>query len=937
MKLTISPASITRTPVFSHQEELSKVWNELKGYIHESSPSFFEMIRNYEYADLQSLEPKIKFTIWKYFNRAKFRATPYGNFAAFSIVPVSNETSTSPVTLSKKHLVHRFVNWQEKENFNADPKWLIRHVGFLTTNTTAYIGGGELRYINTENGSFELSAINIEETTQSTLDFCRTKRTVEEIQNFLHNEHSLSKTMTSYFLEQLVTFQLLITDFQPNIIGPDYYLRIGFSQADKKNDYIISERKRIKGKLSERRLQILIELTEFLSKHTIAHKIDSLDNFRLKFIKKFEHKEVPLLIAMDPEIGIGYRSLTINKDEGALVQELKQDRPYQSIHNLPYTALHQFILNQMMQQQTVQLHEFNDQRKTSRLSVANTISILLQCTEEHIIMENVGGCTANALLGRFSLASEEVTRIGQRFAQIEQEANPGVLFFDIGYQIEKHADNINRRKAIYNYELPILSWPESNQILALDDIMVSVRGEELILHSAKYGKRLIPKLASAYNYSRSDLTVYRFLSDLQHQGLHTSLSINLSTIFPGLLHYPRAQYKNVILSPERWQVPEYLCKEADAASLVRLNDWLHQIKLQKPFKCGNGDQTLTFTPGIEEDMYSFLLFCRNKEDLYIEETFIPNLPQVIDENDAPYLPEFIVNLEHNEQIYIPYPFKGLWNNDHYFSNLFLPGKEWLYFEIYCHSSKSDSILLHLHKELIISAGKKIKKWFFIRYNDPADHIRLRLQLKDAKDGQELTACLSDLIEPYITSGIVADLQLKIYRQETERYGLARMNLIETCFGINSDFILAIIAKPFETNDLYILSITLIENVLRKSGYTMEQQLQFYERMHTNFMTEFNIQSEETKKINLSYKNFNIDGLTVPLNKLLQKKAIQTELSFLNSLNACLDTEKSSLLSDLFHMHTNRVFNHDQRMHEMIMYNFLTKRIKMKIGRLKNQF
>ncbi|WP_367865780.1 thiopeptide-type bacteriocin biosynthesis protein [Pedobacter sp. WC2423] len=937
MKLTISPFSIARTPVFPHTEELFNVWDELKDYIHESSPSFFEMISAYEYSDLKTLDPKIRFTIWKYFNRAKFRATPYGNFAAFSIIPIENENSTEPVTLSKKHMVHRFINWQEKEHFNTDPKWLINHARFLTTNTTAYIGGGELRYLNTENGSFELSAIDAEETTQLTLDFCRTKRTVEEIQEFLRNEYSLSKAMTAYFLEQLVTFQLLITNFQPNIIGPDYYGRIGYSQPEKKNDYIISERKRIKGQLSERRLQVLAELTDFLSKHTEVSQSASLDDFRHKFVKKFEHKEVPLQIALDPEIGIGYRSMNLNKDEGLLIQDLKKNRAYKQIHRIAYTPLHQFILNQMIQHQTIQLYDFKEQGTNAKRSVANTISVLLQCTEDFIIIENIGGSTANSLLGRFSLASEEVTAIGHRFVQIEQEANPGILFFDIGYQLEKHADNINRRKAIYNYELPILSWPESKHILALNDIMVSVQGEELILHSAKYGKRLIPKLASAYNYARSDLAVYRFLSDLQHQGLHSGLGINLSHIFPGLVNYPRVQYKNVILCPEKWLVPKSICQEASRDQLLNeLYHWLDKINFQRPFKSGDGDQTLVFNPEIQEDMYSFAMFCKNKTDLYIEEAFIPALPRVTDENGAPYLPEFIINLEHTERLYPPYPFRGTWNNTQYFSNLYLPGEEWLYFEIYCHSSKSNAILLEINKYFIHPSGKKIKKWFFIRYNDPADHIRLRLQLKEIKDGYELIAALSKIVAPYITSGVVADLQLKTYRQETERYGLERMDLVEKCFGANSDYVLSIIAKPVATNDLYILSIRLIENVMYNARYTLAEQLQFAERMYTSFAAEFNVQSDATKKINQSYKDFDMDGLTIVLTKLQQKKAAQTVNTFLNSLSACAETEKNNMLSDLFHMHANRIFHHDQRMHEMILYNFLTKRIKMKIGRLQNK-
>jgi len=41
--------------------------------------------------------------------------------------------------------------------------------------------------------------------------------------------------------------------------------------------------------------------------------------------------------------------------------------------------------------------------------------------------------------------------------------------------------------------------------LALDDIMVSVRGEELVLHSVKHGKRPDLKTGFLHNYVCSDL------------------------------------------------------------------------------------------------------------------------------------------------------------------------------------------------------------------------------------------------------------------------------------------------------------------------------------------------------------------------------------------------------------------------------------------------
>ncbi|WP_158796643.1 lantibiotic dehydratase [Pedobacter sp. L105] len=933
MKLTLSAQGICRTPIFSINEELETVWNELKGYIHESSPVFFEVIKNLAYEELQLAEPKIRFTIWKYFNRARFRATPYGNFAAFTLVPVSRENHTDPIVLQKKTIEHRFANWQEKENVSLDPRWLSLHANYFRSNTTSYRCGDELRFVNIADGSFELSAVEIEDTTMATLDFCLSKRTLKELQTFLQDNYRLSRAITNFLLEQLIGLQLLLTDFQPNIIGTDYFSRIAYPSAEKKNDYIIAERSRINGHLSEKNLQVLIEVTDFLCKHSFVSGNPALKDFMENFIKRFDNKEVPLLVVMDPEIGIGYKSLAHDKEEDQLVQDLKIFRKESetAIRNLKYSPLYQFILNEMVQHQIVQLIDFKDSTLLNKIPVANTMSVMLQYTDEHLIIEQIGGSTANSLLGRFSMASDEITQMGIQYADLERYANPGVMFFDIAYQIEKNTDNINRRKSIYNCELPILSWPESEQVLDPNDVMVSVKGDEIILHSVKYGKRLVPKLASAYNYARSDLAIYRFLSDLQHQNLNSNIGINIVDVFPGLSHYQRIQYKHVVLSAEKWLVPKAVCMETNTdLSYSTLKRWLIDIQLNKLFKCGFADQTLIFNPDAEEDLRSFLLFCRNKTGLYIEEAFIPDRPLVNDENHQGYVAEFIVNLEHENQLYQAYPLKG---SDHKkVTDTYLPGAEWLYFEIYCHPSKSDFILLYLLEKYLIPLRKKLKNWFFIRYNDPSYHIRLRLRLTSITDISAFISCLSTLLEPYVRIGIIADMQLKTYRRENERYGPSRIELVEKCFGVDSKLVLNLIRKPAAVNWLYNFSLSLLENVCEAAGYSIHEQLFFAENMAGYFIEEMKISTEGFKKINQVYKDFSIDSARMHLNKSQKKKLSQTAQSFLNVLNASLPEEKNTLLSDLFHMHTNRLFSDDQRIHEMVMYHYLTRKLKMKIGR-----
>ena len=936
MKLTFSSVGICRTPIFAITDELEDVWQELKDYIQESSPSFFEVIKNYEYAALESSDAKTRFTVWKYFNRAKFRATPYGNFAAFTIVPITTEKESAQLKLSKKPLVHRFANWQEKENISFDAKWLTYNASFLRTNTTVYACDEELRFINIENGSFELSSIMNEKPIKAILDFCHTKRTLSELQGFL-KQYSLTKAMTSYFVEQLISFQLLLTDFQPNIIGTDYFSRIAYPLPAKKNDYIIAERKLLDGGLSEKNLGVLVELTGFLNKHVQVNSNSSLDEFKARFIKRFESKEIPLLIAMDPEIGVGYKSLAQDKEQDLLVQELKttKKQDQQVLRSAPYSLLHQFILNQFIQQKVVYLEDYNSSGNPAVLPVANTISIMLQQADEYLIIEQIGGCTANALLGRFTMANDDVTALGRKFAAIEHDANPDVLFFDIAYQVEKNADNINRRKSVYAYEMPVLSWTETEDILDIDDVLVSIKGDEIVLRSAKLGKRIVPKLASAYNYNRSDLPIYRFLSDLQHQNLHSQLGIDMLQAFPGLTHYQRIQYKNVIISPEKWLVPIGICKGSNpTVALITLRQWLAEIGLNKAFKCGFADQLLLFNPALEEDLKSFLLFCKNKSELYIEEAFLPVLPLIKDEYDKPYLAEFIINLEHTAQLYKPFSVKPEEIAAQPLKDVYTPGEEWVYFEIYCHPTRCNEILLDIYGSFLPDFKKRIRNWFFIRYSDPSYHIRLRLQLKDPADASMILTGLSNLLRRYIVIGIVRDLQLSTYRQETERYGAGRMHLAERCFMVDSDFVMEVISKSASINELYFISVLMMEAIWEGARFTTEHQLLFAEDMADRFASEMTVTTDGFKKLNQGFKNFDLSTVLPTLNKVQLKKMLRTERSFLDVLQTCAPAEVHKLLSDLFHMHVNRLFSNDQRIHEFIIYYYLTKRLKTKIGRLK---
>src|SRR6202012_583014 len=76
---------ICRTPVFGFNENIEQCWPFLKGIIKEASPQFSQVIDEMAHTQIGAANEKVAFSIWKYFNRARYRAPPFGNFAAVSL------------------------------------------------------------------------------------------------------------------------------------------------------------------------------------------------------------------------------------------------------------------------------------------------------------------------------------------------------------------------------------------------------------------------------------------------------------------------------------------------------------------------------------------------------------------------------------------------------------------------------------------------------------------------------------------------------------------------------------------------------------------------------------------------------------------------------------------------------------------------------------
>ncbi|MEW7293161.1 thiopeptide-type bacteriocin biosynthesis protein [Aquimarina sp. 2304DJ70-9] len=274
--------------------------------------------------------------------------------------------------------------------------------------------------------------------------------------------------------------------------------------------------------------------------------------------------------------------------------------------------------------------------------------------------------------------------------------------------------------------------------------------------------------------------------------------------------------------------------------------------------------------------------------------------------------------------------------------IFLLGDEWLYYKLYCGARMSNIILTETIKPLVeqLIKNKLIDKWFFIRYNDPEYHIRIRLRLNEIKKINEVILAMNKALRSYIDEDIIHKIQVDTYQREIERYGSNTIEESEALFYHESTMLLEAmsIIKDEELYFLFILKA--IHQLLENFEYKIEEKVLLVSNNKDSFRTEFNADKNLNKQLNKKYGSIKKEisvflGDTSSnetyevLDKILLNKANKTEEITKHLLNHknndSLEISINNLISSYIHMMVNRAFRSQQRFYELIAYDFLSKK------------
>lgn len=276
------------------------------------------------------------------------------------------------------------------------------------------------------------------------------------------------------------------------------------------------------------------------------------------------------------------------------------------------------------------------------------------------------------------------------------------------------------------------------------------------------------------------------------------------------------------------------------------------------------------------------------------------------------------------------------------NRIFIPGSEWVYFKIYTGTKTGDHILKNeLYSFVNEMIGNNfIDKWFFIRYTDPDFHLRLRLHFKEICNFTSVFNRFFGIFSPLVNSGFIWNIQCDTYLREMERYGSNSISLIEEFFFIDSVFIIELL-KSFSGNNFeqkrWELALVLIDSFLSAFSLSLSQRKELLRSLADSFKKEFGYTHHHiTKPLNDKYRFYRSDIEKIMLweNEATESiNIIKVRMHAIDSIGKkIIDMERSNklqipieiLLESLIHMTMNRWFKSKNRLHEMVIYDFLAK-------------
>ena len=689
----------------------------------------------------------------------------------------------------------------------------------------------------------------------------------------------------------------------------------------------------------------LLEALEVLAYLTPVRPNPRLEDFTRRFQARYEDQEVPLLEALDNESGLSYSDYGKSR-YSPLVHDLVVTPPSDQEHTLRQSEVQHFMYCKLREAE--RSHCYGVELTQEELLAAGfqpaarplppSLSVMFRPVDEaRLLLEAVGGSSAVNLLGRFAHADARIGQLVRQVTQREQAHNPGVAFAEICHLPASRIGNLLQRPCFRALEIPYLAQsalPAAGQV-RVQDLTLSIRQDQLVLRSRRTNQVIVPRLSTAHNFAHEALPVYQFLCDLQTQALQDHLGFSWQAVTLYAKFRPRLTYKRVILQAAVWQLEAADVRPllaAPAAELtLRLAEFRAQWQLPRFFTLVDGDNELFIDAENYLLLRTWLDVIRTRSTIQLKEfLFDPDASPVRDRAGRPYVSQLIALLVRQAPCYsadglVPAAGSSVQRE-------FAIGSEWLYYRLYCGQLVADRVLCEAIEPLVAELRERglIDQWFFIRYADPDNHLRVRWHLPDAGRVGEVVRLVGQYLQPFSAAGAVWKIQADTYRRELERYGPRSIELAEALFCQQSDALLDMMTEAAQEPELaesWLWGVRAIDELLTAFDYSLVGKHDLLRQMRDSFAHEFRLDQALKTQLDAKYRAAR-PAIQQALSTAPDSRPAPTALALIaqqiNALDAegQLEVPKDQLMSSYIHMLLNRLIPADARLHELVLYDFM---------------
>lgn len=964
---------------------------------------------------------KLLKTLYKYLVRMTTRSTPYGLFAGCAVGELGQKTCIAfeGAEPFRKH-VRLDMNYMAELADGLLQKSAIRSEVKFFPNTSLYQIGDAYRYVesalNNKKRLYVLASADRNAYLDRVISTARNGATIRELADCIISE-DVNREDAEQFVDAIVGAQILVSELAATVTGEEFFFTIvdklkgitgateDLEQLNKIADLLQSEEqgvdkyREVESVLAEHFVTTgskdLVQTDLFLETQscTINEKavalltkeyqnlaclgyrnpLPELDQFKKRFLARYEQREMPLLEVLDCETGIGYGDAMAGRaDNLPLLDEIQwPEGPKTAEADVSAAAeLRDALYQQSLAEKRACIcltdGILNEFRKTIGDTAQSPDSFylfgnIIAGSQDEVDSGNfkfafkaMGGPSGLKLIGRFCHGNSRLAEWAKK-AVAEEEALGGEgVYAEVAHLPEARVGNVLMRPHLREFEIPYLSgssMPRENQILP-EDLMVSVSvAGEVILRSKRLNKRVFPRLTNAHNFSEG-LPVYRFLCELTYQHDYRYLGWEWGHLASNTF-LPRVEYKHWILSRATWNIDGKMVKNLVGNDLLTVREWRvlrNAFHIPRFVQLRQGDSELLID-GDSDFAVEIVSDAIRKFDK-VTLTEFPEYEQngFLGKPGQTYLNEILLPLLHKKE---PFLRKQLWEEQSAAGPAvrrdFMTGSEWLYVKIYAGTRTADRLLTSVIKPFAdrLMAESTIEKWFFIRYGDPDNHIRLRFfHGHDKSFWQTVLAELHILMEPYLSNGTVHKIQLDTYKRELERYGHHAFEEIESIFfadSVATADLLNMLSGDEGEHFRWLTGLRGVDMLLSDLGFTLEDKKAFAGLLQERFFREFRGDTHLNVQLNNKYRQHaeeirsfldsghdarnGIDGIVAVLER--RSERIRASLA---SILPRSEISVNNLANSLVHMFVNRLFVSQQREHELVVYHYLKKYYESKLAR-----